>query len=122
MGRFITSLTLSRLRFPIQEHGLNFESQPLQRHEISVMRADVAIIGRVTKSYSLTLDFYGMRLASVDTGLLERSSPSRHCADRYRNLVSEFESSRDLSPCYKFLSNRIASQLSPHFKNLEVSL
>jgi hypothetical protein len=90
IDRSVSFLTLSRHRFPIQEYGLNFESQPLQQHEMSAMKADVAIIDRVIKSYSLMLDFYGMRLASLDTGLFERSSPPRHCADRYRNLVREF--------------------------------
>jgi hypothetical protein len=77
------------IRFPIREHGMNYESQPLQAHEISSMKADDAIIQRVIRAYSLMLDFYGMRLFSPKTGLLDRSLPPRNYANRYRNLISE---------------------------------
>ena len=53
------------------------------------MKADAAIIERVIKSYSLMLDFYGMRLVSPDTGLVDRSLPPRNYADRYKNLIRE---------------------------------
>jgi hypothetical protein len=77
------------IRFPIREHGMNYESQPLQAHEISSMKADDAIIQRVIRAYSLMLDFYGMRLVTPKTGLLDRSLPPRNYANRYRNLISE---------------------------------
>jgi len=68
---------------------MNFESQPLQRHEIRFMKADEAILERVLCSYRLMLDFYGMRLVSLDMGLVDRSLPPRNYATRYRNLMRE---------------------------------
>lgn len=66
---------------------MNYEAQPLQRHELEAMRTDDAIINRVLDSYRLMLDFYGMELQSAETGLLARVEPERKCAERYRNLV-----------------------------------
>jgi hypothetical protein len=74
-------------RFPIQEHGMNFESQPLQKHERAAMTADEAILERVMESYRIMLDFYGMRLADEQTGLLERSDDYR---PRYKNLIRKY--------------------------------
>lgn len=68
---------------------MNWESQPLQPHEIKAMKADARITGRIIRSYELMLDFYGMRLVSEETGLLGRSLPPRNFQDRYRNLVSK---------------------------------
>jgi hypothetical protein len=69
---------------------MNFYSQPLQRHEIRVMKADPVVVGRVVHSYRLMLDFYGMRLLSLATGLLDRSLPPKNYATRYQNLIREF--------------------------------
>jgi hypothetical protein len=68
---------------------MNFASQPLQRHEIRLMRAEPTIIQRVLQSYRLMLDFYGMRLVSADTGLIERVLPPRNYEARYQNLLRE---------------------------------
>jgi Opioid growth factor receptor (OGFr) conserved region len=68
---------------------MNFESQPLQAHEIEAMKADPEIIRRIVESYKLMLDFYGMKLASLDTGLVQRATPPRNYENRYRNLVRE---------------------------------
>ena len=68
---------------------MNYESQPLYKHEIERMKADPVIVQRVIESYKLMLDFYGMRLASEATGLVERSLPPRNYQQRYQNLVSE---------------------------------
>jgi len=76
-------------RFPIREVGVNLESQPLQPHEIQSMKANAGIMTRVIRSYELMLDFYGMRLLSSATGLLDRVVPPRDFEARYRNLVSE---------------------------------
>lgn len=78
-------------RFPIREHGMNWESQPLQLHEIKAMKADAVIMQRVVRSYELMLDFYGMRLISRETGLLGRVLPPRDYETRYRNLVSKWK-------------------------------
>lgn len=69
---------------------MNWESQPLQPHEIEGMSANTEIIERVVRSYEMMLDFYGMRLLSRETGLLGRSLPPRDYESRYKNLVSEY--------------------------------
>jgi hypothetical protein len=66
---------------------MNFESQPLQKHERAAMVADEAVLKRVMESYCLMLDFYGMRLADEKTGLLERSDGY---SPRYRNLIRKY--------------------------------
>ena len=73
--------------FPIQEFGMNYESQPLQRHELAAMKANSEIVARVLRSYRLMLDFYGMDLCSPETGLLRRAEPESKNKERYRNLV-----------------------------------
>jgi hypothetical protein len=80
---------ITPVRFPTQEYGVNYASQPLQRHEIHAMMTDNLIVDRVLSSYRLMLDFYGMRLLSPETGLLARSLPPRNYAARYNNLVRE---------------------------------
>ena len=66
---------------------MNYESQPLQRHEVEAMKADDTIVERVLRSYRLMLDFYGMRLEDSETGSLARSD--KNYKDRYRNLARE---------------------------------
>ncbi len=73
--------------FPIQEFGMNYESQPLQRHELDAMKSSPEVIERILTSYRLMLDFYGMRLENEQTGRLARVLPPRNFAARYRNLV-----------------------------------
>lgn len=68
---------------------MNYESQPLQMHEIRAMKADPIVVARIIESYKLMLDFYGMRLVSADTGLVARVLPPRAYKGRYRNLVRE---------------------------------
>lgn len=70
---------------------MNFEAQPLQKHEITAMKADPQILNRILESYRLMLDFYGMQLKDSETGLLERAEPERKWMERYRNLVRECE-------------------------------
>lgn len=71
---------------------MNYQSQPLQSHEIESMKADPVIIGRIITSYKLMLDFYGMQLVSPDSGLVDRSLPPRNYAARYSNLVRKLTS------------------------------
>jgi hypothetical protein len=54
-----------RWLFPIREHGVNWDAQPLQLHERDAMRAYPRIIERVLESYRLMLDFFGMQLAGA---------------------------------------------------------
>jgi hypothetical protein len=80
--------------FPIREHGMNHHSQPLQLHEIESMKSNRDIIDRVKTSYSIMLDFYGMEIKDVETGLLRRSDTYRN---RYRHLSSQFRDLADMS-------------------------
>lgn len=66
---------------------MNDASQPLQKHEIEKMRANPVIMERILKSYQLMLDFFGMRLVSAETGLVDRCLPPLNYRTRYRNLV-----------------------------------
>ena len=74
-------------RFPIREYGMNWQSQPLQLHEIEQMRDDPLIVARIVGSYKLMLDFYGMQLVDEPTGLLARTEGYE---ERYDNLIREF--------------------------------
>lgn len=98
--------------FPIQEYGMNLESQPLQPHEITAMKADTTVVQRVISSYQLMLDFYGMRLETRDTGLLVRSS---NYAERYKNLVRE---SASVHPCCRHAADLLRRLFSQLFANL----
>ncbi|KAI0755220.1 opioid growth factor receptor conserved region-domain-containing protein [Daedaleopsis nitida] len=70
--------------FPLQEFGMNYKAQPLQKHEITAMKEDSNVIERLQRSYEMMLGFYGMELVSKDTGELRRAD---NWEDRYRNLV-----------------------------------
>ncbi|KAF5311698.1 hypothetical protein D9611_009418 [Ephemerocybe angulata] len=101
--------------FPIREHGMNYESQPLQGHEIEAMKADPEVIKRIVTSYKLMLDFYGMRLISEDSGLVGRSSPPRDFAKRYRNLVRSSHNYLRISRILKCLSEMGLEHLNSGF-------
>ena len=66
---------------------MNYESQPLQKHEIAAMKADPNVIERVERSYEIMLGFYGMELVSKETGELRRA---QNWQDRYFNLAREY--------------------------------
>jgi hypothetical protein len=69
---------------------MNYESEPLQRHEIASMTSSPQIITRLIKSYEIMLDFYGMHLLNKDTGLLGRCEMPQDFRIHYRNLVRKF--------------------------------
>lgn len=50
---------------PIREKGLDWNAQPLMRHEIVTMRSDAAILQRVVRMFDLMLDFYGFKIESL---------------------------------------------------------
>ncbi|KAF7346492.1 OGFr-N domain-containing protein [Mycena sanguinolenta] len=91
-------------KFPIREHGMNFESQPLQPHEIAAIKADPRALERLLASYRLMLDFYGMRLVSEETGAVDRALPPRNYAPRYENLVRSSHNYLRISRILKCLS------------------
>jgi len=90
--------------FPIREFGLNYASQPLQKHEIVAMKADPKIMERILRSYQLMLDFYGMFLVSPETGLVDRCRPPRNYRTRYRNLARASHNNLRISRILKCLS------------------
>ncbi|KAI0087914.1 opioid growth factor receptor conserved region-domain-containing protein [Irpex rosettiformis] len=101
--------------FPIQEYGVNYQAQPLQRHEIEAMVADPETMGRVIKSYRLMLDFYGMGLSSIETGLLSRSKPAEKCYERYNNLLRAPHNNLRISRILKSLSELGLERLNAGF-------
>jgi len=94
--------------FPIREQGVNFQSQPLYPHEIQKMKHSAEVQRRFIQSYQLMLDFYGMKLASEDTGKLERSSndPSHasYYVPRYQNLLRRSHNNLRITRILKSLS------------------
>lgn len=93
---------------------MNFESQPLQLHEIQTMKADPVIIERIIRSYELMLDFYGMQLESAESGLLKRSDNYK---GQYTNLMRQYIQNK-ISLWAETAHNcmyRITTQLPAHF-------
>ncbi|KAJ6559061.1 opioid growth factor receptor conserved region-domain-containing protein [Mycena vulgaris] len=87
--------------FPIREHGMNYESQPLQPHEIAAMKADPSVLQRLLASYRLMLDFYGMELVTESTGEVGRSL---NYEPRYVNLFNSSHNYLRISRILKCLS------------------
>ncbi|CDO69993.1 hypothetical protein BN946_scf184973.g3 [Trametes cinnabarina] len=87
--------------FPLQEYGMNYEAQPLQKHEIAAMKADGTILERLHRSYTIMLGFYGMELVSRDTGELRRALDWE---ERFRNLVRAPHNNLRISRILKSLS------------------
>ncbi|CAF1269992.1 unnamed protein product [Rotaria magnacalcarata] len=73
--------------FPLQERGLNWSAEKLQKHEIDLIKKDDKALKRILTSYELMLDFYGFRLIDKTTGELGRSSNGSY-KERFRNLNS----------------------------------
>ncbi|KAL6464450.1 hypothetical protein MHYP_G00267670 [Metynnis hypsauchen] len=69
--------------FPIQEKGMNYDSQPLTPEEIKLFRKDHSVKKRLLKSYELMLDFYGIKLLDEETGKVCRAE---HWEERFKNL------------------------------------
>ncbi|KAJ3932516.1 MAG: opioid growth factor receptor conserved region-domain-containing protein [Lentinula lateritia] len=90
--------------FPIREYGMNYESQPLQPHELEALKSDPYAISRIIASYKLMLDFYGMRLVSLETGEVGRSLAPRNYMARYKNLVRSSHNNLRISRILKCLS------------------
>ncbi|KAG8977029.1 hypothetical protein FRC05_002549 [Tulasnella sp. 425] len=87
--------------FPIREHGMNFEAQPLQLHEIRAMKSNQDVMRRILHSYKMMLGFYGMRLMDEKTGLLRRSSEYK---SRYKNLMYAPHNNLRITRIFKCLS------------------
>jgi len=98
--------------FPIREHGMNYQAQSLQVHEITKMKADHGVIQRLMRSYRLMLDFYGMQLISEETGLISRSP---NYSTRYRNLLRRSHNWLRVSRILKCLSELGLERLNAGF-------
>ncbi|KXN88256.1 Opioid growth factor receptor [Leucoagaricus sp. SymC.cos] len=101
--------------FPIRENGVNWESQPIQPHEIEAMKTNTEIMTRVVRSYELMLDFYGMRMLSLETGLLGRALRPGNYESRYRNLVVSSHNYLRISRILKCLSELGLEHLNAGF-------
>ncbi|KIO29999.1 hypothetical protein M407DRAFT_159547 [Tulasnella calospora MUT 4182] len=95
--------------FPIREHGMNFDAQPLQLHEISAMKSNQEVMQRVLRSYKMMLGFYGMRLVDEKTGLLRRSSEYK---PSYKNLMYAPHNNLRITRIFKCLSELGLEHLS----------
>jgi len=73
--------------FPIREDGLNHHAQRLQLHEAKAIASDPILRDRVITSYELMLDFYGMKLADREKGILARGD---NWKQRYSHLNRSF--------------------------------
>jgi len=98
--------------FPIRESGMNFSAMPLEPHEIDKMKGSPTVIERIIKSYTMMLDFYGMRLLSHETGLIDRSE---NCASRYHNLLRRSHNWLRISRILKCLSELGLERLNAGF-------
>lgn len=87
--------------FPIREHGMNWESQPLQLHELETMKGNSDICTRMLTSYRLMLDFYGMELVDEKTGELSRRDGDWQA--RYHNLATSSHNNLRISRILKCL-------------------
>jgi len=94
---------------------MNYESQPLQLHELETLKQDPDVINRIVSSYTLMLDFYGMRLVSPETGEVDRSLPPRNYAARYKNLVRSSHNYLRISRILKCLSEFGLERLNAGF-------
>ncbi|KAI0632400.1 opioid growth factor receptor conserved domain-containing protein [Trametes polyzona] len=98
--------------FPLQEHGVNYEAQPLQKHELAAMKADGTVLERLYRSYTMMLGFYGMRLESSETGELRRAE---NWQERYRNLTRAPHNNLRISRILKCLSEFGLERLNAGF-------
>lgn len=98
--------------FPIREHGVNYQAQPLRSHEIPSMAASPEITRRILASYSMILDFYGMNIQNWETGLLQRSA---HYHTRYRHLCRSHHNYLRISRILKCLSELGLEKLNAGF-------
>ncbi|CAF0756255.1 unnamed protein product [Adineta ricciae] len=71
--------------FPLQEQGLNWSAQPLQKHEIEAIKSDPKALKRLLESYRMMLGFYGFELVDEQSGQIRRLRGDNY-KSRFRNL------------------------------------
>ncbi|ODN76051.1 hypothetical protein L202_05996 [Cryptococcus amylolentus CBS 6039] len=92
--------------FPIREHGVNPRAQPLEVHEIEVMKDDPEVLERLLRSYKMMLAFYGIDFNGGHLKLAENHK------ERLSNLRSANHNLLRLTRILKHLSEFPA--LQPH--------
>jgi hypothetical protein len=65
---------------------MNSRAQPLQLHEAAFLRTDADARARLVRSLDLILDFWGMRLVSLETGQVR----GEHSQGGEHSLVARF--------------------------------
>ncbi|KAL7413646.1 opioid growth factor receptor conserved region-domain-containing protein [Mrakia frigida] len=71
--------------FPIPEHGMNWQSQPLEPHEAQAISSDPLAMERLMRSYEMMLAFYGIRMIDRNRGILGRADNFKA---RFAHLLS----------------------------------
>ncbi|CAF1379635.1 unnamed protein product [Didymodactylos carnosus] len=79
--------------FPLQEPGLNWSAQPLQKHEIDCIIKDQRAHERILLSYKLMLDFYGFKLVNTETGEISRKDNNDNDNLGYRSRLHNLNTS-----------------------------
>jgi hypothetical protein len=69
--------------FPLRVQGLNPYAQALQLHELEILKNDLCALNYLLRSTQMMLDFYGMRIVSVEPILVIRA---KNYKERYENL------------------------------------
>ncbi|EIW59380.1 uncharacterized protein TRAVEDRAFT_36796 [Trametes versicolor FP-101664 SS1] len=98
--------------FPLQEYGMNYKAQPLQKHELAALKTDLVVRERLLRSYSTMLHFYGMQLVSPETGEIRRAD---NWQERYRNLTRAPHNNLRISRILKCLSEFGLERLNAGF-------
>jgi hypothetical protein len=70
--------------FPLRSPGLNSYSQVLQVHELETLKNDGFAVYQLLQSYQMMLNFYGMRLKSINSFEVLRAKDFKK---RYENLI-----------------------------------
>ncbi len=69
-------VTCDDFRFPIREYGMNYESQPLYKHEIERMKADPVIIQRVIRARPNGIQISKHKMASLSNSKTADLNPT----------------------------------------------
>ncbi|EFC44054.1 hypothetical protein NAEGRDRAFT_67958 [Naegleria gruberi] len=101
--------------FPIRLQGMNASSQPLTKHEASLLRSDAAVKARIIQSYRLMLDFYGLVLEDEVSGKISRNPVTYK--KRYSHLNSSFHNYLRITRIMKCLGVTGFEHYKPHFLN-----
>ncbi|KAM8756737.1 opioid growth factor receptor-like [Acanthopagrus schlegelii] len=88
--------------FPLQEPGVNYEASPLTKEEIQGFLNNSTMKENLLKSYTLMLDFYGIKLCDEGTGEVKRAHNWR---ERFNNLDNHSHNNLRITRILKCLGN-----------------